>query len=64
MSWALPGQGGYGHINEKTTDSVIKLIEKNGFKLNIKKTKEIRDCIEISFKFLYFKYNLLIFDKI
>jgi len=64
MSWALPGQGGDGHINEKSTNYIIKEIEKYGFKLNKEKTNEIRQNINISPTFIYFRHNLLIFDKV
>ena len=64
MSWALPGQGGDGHINEKSTTYIIKEVEKYGFKLNKKKTNEIRQSIDISPTFMYFRHNLLIFDKV
>lgn len=64
MSWALPGQGGDGHVNEKSTSYIIKKIEKYGFKLNREKTNEIRENIIISPNFIYFKHNLLIFDKV
>jgi len=65
MSWAVPGQGGDGHINELPRDIVIKEIEKRGFKLNQKESKKFRKCISYtSFKFLYLKYNLLVFDKV
>ena len=64
ISWAVPGQGGNGHINELPIDDVIKEIEKRGFKLNNYETKEIRNCISsTSFNFIYFKHNLLVFDK-
>ncbi len=64
MSWGLPGQGGDGHVNEKSTSYIIKKIEKYGFKLNREKTNEIRQNITISPNFIYFKHNLLIFDKV
>ena len=64
LSWALPGQGGDGHVNEKSTKYIISMIEKNGFKLNERKTQEIRNHIGLSLRFLYFRHNLLIFDKI
>lgn len=65
MSWALPGQGGDGHINEQSTSYIITKIEKCGFKLNREKTNEIRKNITISSPiFLYFRYNLLMFDKV
>lgn len=62
MSWALPGQGGDGHVNEKSTSYIIKKIEKYGFKLNREKTNEIRQNINIYF--IYFNLSLLVFDKV
>lgn len=32
ISWAVKGQGGFGHVNEQNADYVIKTIEKLGFK--------------------------------
>lgn len=64
MSWALPGQGGDGHVNEKSTTYIIEKIERYGFKLNREKTDEIRQNITITPIFIYFKHNLLIFDKV
>lgn len=64
MSWALPGQGGDGHINERSTLYIIRKIEKYGFKLNRDKTNKIRQNITNSPMFIYFRHNLLIFDKI
>ncbi|KAK3607497.1 hypothetical protein CHS0354_031117 [Potamilus streckersoni] len=29
LSWAVPGQGGYGHVNERFFDYVVKIMEKN-----------------------------------
>jgi hypothetical protein len=64
MSWAVPGQGGDGHINEKSRKDVIYLIEKCGFKLNKDATYNMRRNMGISLRFLYFRRNLLVFDKI
>jgi hypothetical protein len=64
MSWAIEGQGGDGHINELPVEKVVYLVEKNGFKLNKNNTLWIRENIDYDIHFIYFKYNLLIFDKI
>jgi SAM-dependent methyltransferase len=64
MSWAVEGQGGDGHVNELPVEKVISLVEKKGFKLNKKKTLWIRENIDYDMRFIYFKHNLLIFDKI
>ena len=37
LSWAIPGQGGDGHINEKSTSYIVKEIEKED--LNLTKPK-------------------------
>jgi len=64
MSWAMPGQGGDGHINEKKTIDVINAIESRGFKLNTEETKKIRKSIGTSYNFFYFRHNLLIFNRL
>src|SRR3972149_4181009 len=42
LSHALPGQGGYHHVNEQTDDYWIGKFLQNGFKLHIPKTTEYR----------------------
>lgn len=64
MSWALPGQGGDGHINEKNLTDIIKLIENKGFKLNKDETNKIRNSIKPLPHFLYFRQNLLVFNRV
>jgi hypothetical protein len=64
MSWAVDGQGGDGHVNERSVDYIKKLIEDKGFKYNSDKTKELRNSIKSNINFLYFRHNLLIFDRI
>ena len=34
LSWAIMGQGGHGHINEKSNDEVIKLVTSMGYYQN------------------------------
>ena len=68
MSWAQKGQGGDGHINEKSITYITEKIEKHGFKLNKEKTNEIRNMfiknIFFSIEDLQFRNNLLIFDRV
>lgn len=47
MSWATPGQGGYGHYNERSFDYVYKLFTENGFEFMEEETKICRDAAHI-----------------
>ena len=31
LSWAIPGQGGHSHINERSNDNVIQLLSEKGY---------------------------------
>lgn len=64
MSWAVEGQGGDGHINERPVSYIQEAIEKKGFQLNEEKTKELRNSINPHVDFLYFRHNLMVFDRI
>ena len=64
MSWAVPGQGGDGHVNEKSHKDIIRQIEKYGFKYNEEESYKMRRNMGISLRFLYFRRNLMVFDKI
>ncbi len=57
LSWAIPGQGGYGHVNEKTNEDVIKLIP---MKYNTDLTKRFRDSVS---SVPWFKNTLMVFEK-
>lgn len=43
ISWAYPGQGGQGHVNEKSGENVRVLFEKNGFLLKKEITESARE---------------------
>ena len=43
ISWAIPGQGGNGHFNERENRYVISEIEKRNFKLNKKESLLLRN---------------------
>lgn len=47
MSWAIPGQGGYGHFNEKSFVDVLALFESRGFQLMEEETKEARSVARL-----------------
>jgi len=32
MSWAIPGQGGFGHVNCRSIDHIVSQVEMRGFK--------------------------------
>ena len=38
LSWAVPGQKGQGHVNEKSNEAVIKVTEKQLNTIRIKGT--------------------------
>lgn len=62
LSWAVPGQGGYFHVNCKHNIWVIAEFEKRGFALNLEDTLEGRARVENRVE--YFRNTLLVFDKI
>lgn len=62
ISWAVEGQGGCGHINERNPDYVIPRIEKEGFKLNASLTDELRR--EAGADLWWFKKSIYVFQKV
>jgi SAM-dependent methyltransferase len=60
ISWACIGQGGWGHLNEKNLDDVIKLFTDRGFNYLERESTEIREMST----FAWFKTNFCIFEKI
>tara|TARA_R110000868_G_scaffold80943_1_gene229477 strand:- start:456 stop:1010 length:555 start_codon:yes stop_codon:yes gene_type:complete len=60
ISWAVRGQGGYGHVNEKENIEVITDFENRGLCFSNGLTKRFKDSIsDIS----YFKNTLMVFTK-
>lgn len=59
ISWAVPGQGGYGHFNEKSFDDVQKLFKNRGFSLMSEETRIARDNAQIP----WLKNNVAVFIK-
>lgn len=61
LSWAIPNQGGTGHINERDSDYVIEKLKSRGFGLNQDLTEKFRTlCGEDLF---WFKKSIYIFEK-
>ena len=61
LSWAVKGQGGYGHYNELNNDEILPLIKNLGFKF----LKELSDSVRLipEDKCSYFRNTLMIFEK-
>lgn len=61
ISWALRGQGGYGHYNELNNDEVIPTITNMGFDYLEEESMEARKDIEDAF--WYFRNSIMVFKK-
>jgi len=42
LSWAVPGQGGLSHINNKPIEYVTKVMRDNGFKRDAENTTKLQ----------------------
>lgn len=62
ISWALRGQGGYGHFNELNNNEVIPYVEKFGFEYLEDASNDARKEIEDAF--WYFRNSIMVFKKI
>jgi hypothetical protein len=58
-SWAVVGQGGHGHFNEKNPDDVLKLFAEKGFILMENLTREARSVCH----FDHLKNGFLVFRR-
>jgi 23S rRNA U2552 (ribose-2'-O)-methylase RlmE/FtsJ len=61
LSWALPGQEGYYHVNCKSNEWVQIEMENRGFKYMEEDTQLARNIVEDRFN--YFKNTIMIFQK-
>ena len=59
VSWAIPGQGGDGHINEQEASYIRRKIEDRGFVYDAHITKRMRDSARIA----HFVHNLMVFHR-
>ncbi len=60
LSWAIPGQGGLGHVNCHNNAHVIKKMAKRGFYLNVFLTDFLRQNTPMEVK--YFEKSIMVFD--
>jgi cyclopropane fatty-acyl-phospholipid synthase-like methyltransferase len=59
LSWAVVGQGGTGHVNNRDNYYVIGEMQQRGFMLDHSITKSLREGATLS----WFKTTLLVFKK-
>ena len=60
MSWAIPGQGGFGHVNCRENDYIIAQMQQRGWKHNPEQSDFLRArCSGCS----WFENTLMVFDK-
>lgn len=60
LSWAIPGQNGHGHLNERPNDWVIQAIERRGFKYQ----PEISQLLRQIPSFGWFQNTLMVFHRV
>lgn len=59
LSWALPGQGGDGHVNEQSNGYVIKEMEKRGYSYYEEASQYFRSVANL----WWFKKTIMVFVK-
>jgi len=62
VSWAIPGQGGFGHINEIAPEIANAHIEALGFKVNHTATALMRSGLEALV--FYFEKDIFVYDRV
>jgi len=58
LSWAVVGQGGRGHVNERNNDYIEKVFLDKKWKRNKEKEKELRDKSSLR----YFKNTIMVYE--
>lgn len=57
LSWAVPGQGGFGHVNERDNEYVIKRMNERGWNIDQSSTDFVRNQAAIA----WFKNTVMVF---
>lgn len=57
LSWAIPGQGGDGHVNCQTNDYIMEQMQQRGFYLDNTLTNQLRKASSLR----WFKNTLMVF---
>jgi hypothetical protein len=60
LSWAVPGQGGLSHVNNKPLEDVVAQLKKRGFDINKEAGQPLREAAE----FKWLKGNVHIYRRI
>ena len=60
ISWAVPGQGGKGHVNEQPPEYVLDLFDKKGFTYHDDYTQSLRQTVTNCW---WFKNTIFVFSK-
>lgn len=63
LSWAVPGQGGLGHVNEQPNWYVVEKFRSLGFAINGTQTEFLRAAVKNDACW-WFKNTLLVFDRL
>lgn len=61
ISWAVKGQGGFGHVNEQNENYVVPLIESKGFQYNAGLSNYLRN--EGGAELWWFKKSIYVFTR-
>lgn len=61
LSWAIPGQGGVGHVNERPNEFVVSKMKKRGFVLVEDMTKKWRE--ETGKDLQWFRNTMMVFRR-
>jgi len=59
LSWAIPGQKGLHHVNNRPPEYVKSVMRKRGFQLDLPSSMKLRDATENAF----LKRNLMVFYR-
>jgi len=60
LSWAVPGQGGDGHVNCKHTERIFESMQMRGFDCSVFITGDMREQTSLP----WFKDSLMVFKRI
>jgi len=59
LSWAIPGQGGRGHVNERDNDYIIKQVRQRGLEYDSRRSNALRKASTLP----WFKNTLMVFKN-
>lgn len=60
LSWAIPGQGGVGHVNEQEPEAVRQILQSHGFAYRQQQSEALMQAATLS----WFKKTVGVYDRI